>query len=151
LLVSIGFGNAYGAQTPIAVKKTDRCPVCGMFVHKNPKWVARVAMKDGTYFAYDGVKDMLKHYFNMAKYTPGKSADDIKSITVMDYYNSGKIDAKSAYYVIGSDVLGPMGPEFIPFKEESSAQEFMQDHKGKRILQFKDITMETVSGLEADH
>jgi copper chaperone NosL len=148
LLVSIGFGKAYGAQTPIAIKKSDRCPVCGMFVHKYPQWVTRVAMKDGTYFLYDGVKDMLKHYFNIAKYTPGKSANDIESMTVMDYYDHGQIDAKSAYYVIGSDVLGPMGNELIPFKDESSAQEFMEDHKGKRMLSFQDMSMETINSLE---
>ena len=151
LLVSMAALNAYGAQGQMAIKKTDHCPVCGMLVNKDLKWAAKVVMKDGTYYAYDGVKDMLKHYFNIPKYTPKKSADGIKSMTVTDYYDGEKIDAKSAYYVVGSDVLGPMGPEFIPFKNESSAQEFKNDHKGKTILRFQDMTMETVSGVESGH
>ncbi len=143
--------NANGVQSQMDIKKTDHCPVCGMLVDKDLKWAAKLVMKDGTYYAYDGVKDMLKHYFNIPKYTPKKTADGIKLMTVTDYYDGKKIDAKSAYYVIGSDVLGPMGPEFIPFKDESSAQEFMNDHKGKSVLRFQDITMETVSGVESGH
>jgi copper chaperone NosL len=131
------------------LKKTDRCPVCGMFVYKYPKWVAQTVFKDGAYYFYDGAKDMFKHYFDTAKYTLGKSAKDIASMYVTDYYEVELIDARSAYYVIGSDVLGPMGHELLPFKDEPSAQEFMEDHQGKRILRFQDVSMDTIRSLDA--
>ena len=138
LLFSMDIG--YGDEPVFTIKKTDRCPVCGMFVYKYPKWVAQILFKDGSYYFYDGAKDMFKHIFDIAKYTPGISAENIKDIYVTDYYGVELIDAKSAFYVIGSDVLGPMGNELLPFKDQKSAQEFLEDHKGKAILRFQDVT-----------
>ena len=57
-----------------------------------------------------------------------------------DYYNLQPIDAKTALYVIGSDVLGPMGHEFVPLANMADAEDFMKEHKGKRILRFDQVT-----------
>jgi copper chaperone NosL len=130
------------------IRKSDRCPVCGMFVYKYPKWVARIVFKDGTSYFYDGAKDMFKHIFNIRKYTPGQSAEEITDIQVTDYYRVELIDARSAYYVIGSDVLGPMGHELLPLKDQPSAQEFLMDHKGKSILRFQDVNDEVIKSLD---
>ncbi len=51
-------------------------------------------------------------------------------------------------YVTGSDIYGPMGRELIPFENGSDAREFMKDHKGKSILQFRQITYETVKAID---
>lgn len=132
----------------VEIKKTDRCPVCGMFVYKYPKWVARIVFQDGSSYFYDGAKDMFKHIFDTGKYTPGKTADKIKSMYVTDYYEVELIDAKGAFYVIGSDVLGPMGHELLPFKEEDAAKEFMEDHQGKSIIRFQDVTPVVIHSLD---
>lgn len=130
------------------LRKTDRCPVCGMFVYKYPKWVAQIVFQDGAAYFYDGAKDMFKHYFNVKKYTADRTFDQIAQMYVTDYYDVQLIDAKTAYYVMGSDVLGPMGHELLPFKDTESAQEFMEDHKGKTILRFEDITEDLVKSLD---
>ena len=139
---------SYGDEPIVTIKKTDRCPVCGMFVYKYPKWVAQIVFKDGSYYFYDGAKDMFKHIFDTAKYTPGKSAQNIKDIYVTDYYEVDLIDAKSAFFVVGSDVLGPMGHELLPFKDQESAQEFLEDHKGKSIIRFQDVTPALIESLD---
>ena len=139
---------SYGDESTVTIKKTDRCPVCGMFVYKYPKWVAQIIFKDGSYYFYDGTKDMFKHIFDIAKYTPGKSAEAIKNIYVTDYYEVELIDAKSAFFVLGSDVLGPMGHELLPFKDQESAQEFLEDHKGKSIIRFQDVTPALIESLD---
>ena len=131
------------------IKKSDRCPVCGMFVYKYPKWVGQIVFRDGSSYFYDGAKDLFKHYFDVAKYTPGKSRKDITAIYVTDYYEVELIEAKSAYYVIGSDVLGPMGHELLPFRDMESAQEFMEDHEGKKILHFQDVNTDVIQSLDA--
>ena len=46
-LLWMGMGTGYGDDSEVTIKKTDRCPVCGMFVYKYPKWVARIVMKNG--------------------------------------------------------------------------------------------------------
>ncbi len=129
--------------------KKDKCPVCGMFVYKYPKWVAVIELADGTSYFYDGAKDMFKHYMNVSKYTPSKAGQDIVSLEVTDYYAVSLIDAKEAWYVIGSDVFGPMGHELIPFETQVSAKEFLEDHKGTHILRFQDVTEDTIKALDA--
>jgi nitrous oxide reductase accessory protein NosL len=129
--------------------KKDKCPVCGMFVYKYPKWVAVIELADGTSYFYDGAKDMFKHYMDIPKYTPRKAGQEIVSLEVTDYYAVELIDAKEAWYVIGSDVFGPMGHELIPFETQASAQEFLEDHKGTHILRFQDVTEDTIKALDA--
>jgi nitrous oxide reductase accessory protein NosL len=144
----IGAASAEGHKRKPITKK-DKCPVCGMFVYKYPKWVAVIEFADGSSYFYDGAKDMFKHYMNAPKYTPGKSGQEIVSLSVTDYYAVALIDAKEALYVIGSDVFGPMGHELIPFKTQASAQEFLEDHKGTGILHFSDVSEETIKALDA--
>ena len=67
--------------------------------------------------------------------TPPRKPEDIEAIVVMDYYRLSWIDARKAWYVLGSDVYGPMGRELIPLEKEADAREFMKDHKGMKIIQ----------------
>uniref|UniRef100_UPI004048B1A8 nitrous oxide reductase accessory protein NosL n=1 Tax=Aliarcobacter sp. TaxID=2321116 RepID=UPI004048B1A8 len=126
----------------IEVPKEAKCPVCGMFVAKYPKWVAQIQIKDGHTHYFDGVKDMMKFYFEPKKYEHNHSNEQISQINVTDYYTLESIDGKTAFYVIGSNIYGPMGEELIPFKNEAQAKKFMQDHYGKTILKFDEIKKE---------
>ena len=148
LLALLSVTTAFGADKGVTpVPATAKCPVCGMFVAKFPDWTATVRFKDGTTLFYDGPKDMFIHYFDIARYTPGKRQDDIVALTVKEYYSLAPIDARAAFFVIGSDVYGPMGSELIPFKTEKEAKSFKLDHKGTRIVRFTDITRQTVKSL----
>ncbi len=118
-----------------------------MFVYKHPDWIGQIIFNDSSYAVFDGVKDMMKYYLNMKKYTR-KEPGDIVAIYVTDYYNLKFIDARKAFYIQGSDVLGPMGKELIPFERESDAKVFMRDHKGKKLLTFNEITPEMLRLLE---
>ena len=133
---------------PVKPSPKDKCPVCGMFVAKYPDFLAEILFKDGSSAFFDGAKDMFKYYFHLEKYHPSRKRSDIDSIYVTDYYNLTLIDGTHAYYVVGSDVYGPMGRELIPFDKEADAREFMKDHKGKLLLRFREITFETVKGLD---
>jgi copper chaperone NosL len=126
----------------------DKCPVCGMFVAKYPDFVTVLTFKDGAHAFFDGVKDMMRYYFNLQKYSPSKKRDDIAKIQVTDYYSLGFADGFKAFYVSGSDVYGPMGKELIPFEKEAAAREFLKDHKGKAVLRFQDINKDVMKGLD---
>jgi nitrous oxide reductase accessory protein NosL len=119
-----------------------------MFVAKYPDFVAAVTFRDGTRAYFDGVKDMMKYYFNLRKYNPSKKIEDIVQIHVTDYYSLGLIDGFKAFYVSGSDIYGPMGKELIPFEKAGDAKEFLNDHKGKTVLRFQDISQDAVKGLD---
>jgi nitrous oxide reductase accessory protein NosL len=124
----------------IIVTKDEKCPVCGMFTYKYPKWVAQL-FYGKKHYSFDGVKDMMKFYLNPMEWGEFKDAkkENISKILVTDYYSQKAIDGKKAFYVIGSDILGPMGDELIPFKEMSDAKNFMDDHTGKKIIRFDEI------------
>ena len=126
----------------------DKCPVCGMFVAKYPDFLAQIVFRDGSYAMFDGTKDMFKYYFNLKKYHPTKRMEDIDSIYVTDYYSLSLTDGHKAFYVIGSDVYGPMGKELIPFEKEADAAGFMKDHKGKAVLNFRQVTQGTIKELD---
>ena len=71
----------------------------------------------------------------------------INQILVKDYYRLEYSDGKNAFYVIGSDVLGPMGNELIPFTEKNAAEEFLTDHKGEKIVMFDEVDMPLIMKL----
>ncbi len=123
----------------------DKCAVCGMKVSMYPKWVAEIVFNDGTYVAFDGPKDMFRFYFNMSKYSK-KTKADIKEIYVTDYYTTKPVKAtdEDVYFIVGSDVYGPMGVELVPVKGKASAETFMKDHKGKRMLKFNEVTPQDI-------
>ena len=65
-----------------------------------------------------------------------------------DFYSLGRIEAQKAFFVVGSDVLGPMGHELVPLATRADAEDFLKDHKGKRILGFAEVTRELAVKLD---
>lgn len=126
----------------------DTCPVCGMFVAKYPEWVGTVLYKDGHAHHFDGAKDLFKYLQDLSKWAPGHQLSNITAIGVTEYYGLKLIDARKAYYVIGSDVLGPMGHELIPLETLEDAKEFLADHEGESILQFDQVDAELPGKLD---
>ena len=145
LMLNLSWGAGAAAEKP---SKQDKCPVCGMFVYKYPEWVGQIVFKDGSYAFFDGAKDLFKYYFNLKKYNPQKARGDIERIHVMEYYEIKPVTAQGAWFVIGSDVYGPMGRELIPLATEKDARAFLKDHKGKRILRFDEVTSSVIEKLD---
>ncbi len=129
----------------IEVPKEVKCPVCGMFVAKYPKWAALIEVEMKKHY-FDGVKDMMKFYIFDVDFPYDRNK--IGKIEVTDFYTLRAIEAKEAFYVIGSDVYGPMGNELIPFLSKDAAQNFMTDHRGEKIIRFNEITPKLVMGLD---
>ena len=137
---------------PVSVPRPgqmDLCPVCGMIVSKYPNWIATVVWKDGHAHHFDGAKDMFKFLQALPKYAPGHKPDEIRFIAVTDFYNLEKLEARKALYVMGSDVMGPMGLELVPLATRADAEDFLKDHKGKRILRYDEVTPEIIAKVDS--
>ncbi len=132
----------------ITVTKKDRCPVCGMFVHPYQKWITQIQFKDSSHHSFDGMKCMCRLYIDPEKYDTTKIKQDIKLVLVRDYYTLKFIRHDKAFYVVGSDVFGPMGHELIPFSTEKNASTFLSDHNGLKILRFHEINAELLDKLD---
>jgi nitrous oxide reductase accessory protein NosL len=149
VLLLLGVPPVLSGPVEIAPPRADdTCPVCGMFVAKYPAWVASVRYRDGHLHHFDGAKDLFKYLLDLARWAPGHRSEEIDTIGVTEYYTLGRIDAGSAWYVIGSDVLGPMGHELIPLETREDAEEFLRDHRGVRILRRDEVTAELLERLD---
>jgi len=147
------FGDLENIEGKVEVKEDEKCPVCGMFTYKYPRWAAQIFYKEGSvekHWSFDGVKDLMKFYFDPLKWGDYKIAkqSNITKILVTDYYSQKAIDGTKAFYVIRSDIYGPMGHELIPFESIEDAKTFKNDHYGKSIIAFKDIIESEVYKLD---
>ncbi len=148
--ISIYLTRKNGSNTAMAqikVPKDAKCPVCGMFVSKYPKWAAQVNIDAYTHY-FDGVKDMMKFYFFPDAYHRDATQSMITDLLVTDYYTLETLKARDAWFALGSNVHGPMGNELIPFKTKKDAETFKNEHAAKKILSFDDITVSIVKALD---
>ena len=137
LMIYLKAKNKTASKENINIPKDAKCPVCGMFVAKYPKWISMIVLKNGKILYFDGVKDLMKFYLDPKRFKAKKLP--VKRVIVKDYYSLNQIDAKDAYFVLGSNVYGPMGEELIAFKDLKDAKEFKIDHEGKVIKRFFEI------------
>ena len=142
-LTGLSLGSAFSAEPKMPGKK-DRCPVCGMFVAPYPDWVSTIVLKDGSQIFFDGCKDLFRYYFELPEGEGKGTLDEIAEIYVTEYYSTQLVPANSVFFVLGSDVYGPMGKELIPVADKELAETFMRDHSGTQILEFKKITPEVL-------
>jgi len=141
----ISNGSMTTEQERMHVPNDAKCPVCGMFVGKYPKWAAFME-RDGERYFFDGVKDMMKYYIFNGDFVYDRKK--ISKMTVSDYYTLEEVPAKEAFYVLDSDVFGPMGHELVPFKNEKSAKTFKSEHNGKAMVKFDEITDKMLMSLD---
>jgi len=107
-----------------------------MFVSPFPAWVATIQFRDGSHQFFDGPKDMFVYFFNLSDYRPQAKADDIAGIYVTEYYTTRTMPAKEVYFIVGSDVRGPMGDEMVPVQGRDNVETFKRDHGGTKIMRF---------------
>ena len=139
-LLALAAGAARAGEGAIAPPgPRDRCPVCGMFVAPFPSWWAEVVLADGSREVFDGVKDLVRYLGDRKRYAPAREHLAVVRIRVLDYYGLQPLPAEEAFFVAGSDVLGPMGREFVPLRTQAEAEEFLRDHRGEAILRFADL------------
>jgi copper chaperone NosL len=111
----------------------ERCAQCGMFVDIAPSWTTGATTRDGARIRFDTPRCLVA----WSKSPAGRGARDP---WVTDYYDQRHVSAGEAQYVIGSDVIGPMGADFVPIAGSSTlTARFRDDHHGTRILSFGEL------------
>jgi len=131
-------------KSAVAIEQSDQCHLCGMIIENYPGPKGQIYQKDAIdSVKFCSVRDLLSYLLqpenihnasqvfvhDMAK-SPWESPDD-------DHF----IDAKSAYYVVGSNKSAAMGPAIASFSELETAKQFKMDFGGE-VIKFDDITME---------
>ena len=119
-------------QAARAVPADVRCPVCGMYPARSPDWAAQVIFSNGEAQFFDSPLSLFMYLNDVARYSPGRSADDIVARYVTDVSSKTWTDARSAFYVHGSSVKGPMRAGNLPaFASREAARQFAAQRGGE--------------------
>lgn len=137
LLTSLAVG---GVTLAVGCRPSaPRCRTCGMKIDPSSAWRTELLDHGGAVVA---AFDTPRCAF-LAWRTGKVSASALR---VPDYYDRVPRTADALRFVIGSDVLGPMGPDLVPV-ETAKAPKFLQDHAAERALTAEEITGAILSAL----
>ena len=124
-----------------------RCPVCGMYPARSPDWAAQVIFSNGDAQFFDSPLSLFMYLNDVARYSPGRSADDIVAHYVTDVSSKSWTDARSAFYVHGSSAKGPMRAGNLPaFASKKAALQFAAQ-RGGSVLGYADVDTALVTQL----
>lgn len=118
-----------------ACKKEARCKNCGMRIDPASPWRAELVSADGTITTFDTPRCALQSWRS------GKT--QAKSLRVQDYYDRQSRDGNDVRFVLGGDVVGPMGPDLVPV-DPARVSKFIQDHGAERALRLDEVTLEVL-------
>ena len=107
--------------------KRESCRVCGMWIDEYQKSAAELIYLDGKKEYSCGVACMLRILDDEG----GLSA--FKSVKVHDWVSGKLVDAETATYVLGSNVIPDMVPNYIAFAKREEAEAFVAKEGGEVI------------------
>lgn len=128
------------AAFAVACKKPDpRCKHCGMKIDPTSAWRADLVANDGTLVPFDTPRCAL------TSWRSGKT--QAKDLRVQEYYDRVWRDSAEVRFVLGGDVLGPMGPDLVPVDGQRSAK-FVQDHGADRAISIDQVTLDVLNSVK---
>ena len=102
------------------------CPLCGMNLKMFLQTNHRLTLKDGGSLVFCSFHCSATYY--------SKNPDKIAKWEVIEYGDKRFIDAKKAYFLIGSNLPGTMtSVSKLAFKSKKRATEYMKKHGGKIV------------------
>jgi copper chaperone NosL len=136
LIVLLGMTNWAFSQSVI-IESHKKCPLCGMYPARYPKFNCQIVLKDGSYEAFDSAVGLL--VVLLFPDNTGIKLKPIAKIYFKDYFKESWLEADKAFFVTGSEIRGPMGVQFLPVDSQQAAEELKKQAKGKDIIHFKMI------------
>ncbi len=136
LIVLFGMTNWAFSQS-MKIESHKACPLCGMYPARYPQFNCQIVFKDGSYEAFDSAVGLLVYLL-----FPDNTEIKLKPIARIyfkDYLKEGWLEAGKTFFVTGSEIMGPMGVEFLPVDSEQAAKELKKQEQGQGIIHFKEI------------
>jgi len=138
-------GRPMYAARPVPVDA--RCPVCGMYPARYPRWAAQVIFKDGAAHYFDSPVNLFDFLHKVDRYDRRYSRADVAVSYVRDLASGQWIEAGQAFFVLGSDVAGPMRNADLPaFATRNAADAFARQHHGS-VRTARDMTPQLLAPL----
>lgn len=127
------------AQGALQLSESDRCPVCGMRPAKHPKFASAIVTKQGQTYYFCGTGCLIKGWLHPEIFL-GRFKTTLARAVTPEYFGGKPIDALSARWVAGSDVVGPMGRAVVPLKDDADVAVFKKRHGGKTVFRLGELT-----------
>ncbi len=124
----------------------DRCPVCAMRPAKYPRFAAAIQLQDMTTFYFCSPGCMLKAWLRPDIFL-GTGAGDLKLPVSQEYFSGQPVDARTVFWVSGSDVVGPMGPALVPLQKDAHVDAFRRRHGGNHFFRLEDLNTDNWKAL----
>jgi len=102
-----------------------------------PDFQCHILFEDGSYEAFDSAIGMLIYLLFQEKTDKKESAIDL--LYFKDYNKKSWIEANNTWFIVGSEIMGPMGIEFLPVDTKQAAEELKIQEKGQEIIHYKNI------------
>lgn len=122
---------------------SQTCPVCEMKLESSVVGPAAIVFKDGKVVGFDGPADMFKYLLSPEKYAYDPA--NMKHQYVTEHGTKKFIDAKQAFYVVGTEMKAVMGPELMVFAAKADAEKFNAENKGKKVVASSEITLDDLT------
>ena len=121
-----------------------------MFPARQPLWAGQAVYRDGAAHFFDSPVDLMQFLTAVERYSAGRSAADVHTSWVTDAAGRGWVELTKAWFVHGSDALGPMRRGDLPaFADEAGAAEFA-GRRGGRVLTFEAVTPAILKSLAVE-
>jgi len=129
---------------PVHFEPGDECHVCGMVITRfpGPKGEA-ITAREQTVHKFCSTYDMFAWALQPenAKRDHTLYVHDMAQTDWEHPDDTALIDAREAFFVVGSGRKGAMGPTLASFASEKSAADFANEFGGE-IVEFKGVTMD---------
>ncbi len=139
------------ATGQMQISEQDRCPVCGMQISQHVKFASAIQLDDDSSFYFCGTGCMMKAWLHPEIFLD-RDKQSLRRAVAPEYFGGNYIDALSALWVAGSDVVGPMGPALVPLQDEADLETFKVRHGGKitfRLSELDDMKWKEITGKNA--
>ncbi|HRP94759.1 MAG TPA: nitrous oxide reductase accessory protein NosL [Rhodocyclaceae bacterium] len=124
-----------------------RCPVCGMYPARFPRWAAQTIFRDGAVHFFDSPVNLHLFLADVSRYNRAYESADVVVSFVTDVEDGRWIEAGQAYYVHGSNALGPMRGGNLPaFASREAAQRFAEA-RGGDVIGAAELTADLLRGF----
>ncbi len=135
-------------HAPRSIPADARCPVCGMYPARSPRWAAQLVFNDGAAHFFDSPINLFVFISKVERFSKGYSASDVAASYVTDFGSGQWTEARRAVFVHGSNAMGPMRDGDLPAFADRQAAEAFAKNRGGKVLSFQQITPEILRQLD---
>lgn len=132
---------------PRAIPADARCPVCGMYPARFPRWAAQAIYRDSATQFFDSPVNLHVFLDDVGRFAAGYRREDVTAMFVTDIMSGRWTDAAGAWYVHESDVAGPMREGNLPAFTHREAAERFASERGGTVLSSQEIDEEILRSL----